>query len=100
MQGVVDRIEGAWEFTDNGKQFNQHRVVLCPYPNRARGGHHNKRGDTCALSRAAENAMNIIKADLEEASVYSPRNVSRRMLTDPATGMFAASSISLPATDE
>src|SRR5271165_4357172 len=62
MKGVVDRIEGAWEFTDNGNGTTSIDWFYLLIPAGPEAFAHNKREDTCALSRALENAY-LLKKD-------------------------------------
>jgi hypothetical protein len=69
MKGVVDRIEGAWEFTDNGNGTTSIEWFYVLVPANREAVATIKEKILARYRGRLENAMNIIKADLEQTSV-------------------------------
>jgi hypothetical protein len=66
MRGVVERIEGAWEFMDNGNGSTSIEWFYALIPSNA-GAVQTIIEKTLGRFRGRlENAMNIIKSDLEK----------------------------------
>jgi hypothetical protein len=66
MRGVVERIEGAWEFTDNGNGTTSIEWFYVLIPADAGPAQTIKEKILGRYRGHLENAMNIIKSDLEE----------------------------------
>jgi Polyketide cyclase / dehydrase and lipid transport len=69
MKGVVDRIEGAWEFTDNGNDTTSIEWFYVLVPANPEAIPTIKEKILARYRGRLENAMNIIKADLERTPV-------------------------------
>jgi Polyketide cyclase / dehydrase and lipid transport len=69
MKGVVDRIEGAWEFTDNGNDTTSIEWFYVLVPANSEAIATIKEKIVARYRGRLENAMNIIKADLEKTPV-------------------------------
>ncbi len=69
MKDVVDRIEGAWEFTDNGNGTTSIEWLYVLIPARPEAVATIKEKILARYRGRRENAMKIIKADLEGVSV-------------------------------
>jgi Polyketide cyclase / dehydrase and lipid transport len=69
MKGVVDHIEGACEFTDNGNDTTSIEWFYVLVPANSEAIATIKEKILARYRGRLENAMNIIKADLEKARV-------------------------------
>jgi hypothetical protein len=69
MKGVVERIEGAWEFTDNGNSTTSIEWFYVLIPANAEAVPTIRDKVIARYRGRLENAMNIIKTDLETASM-------------------------------
>jgi len=66
MKGVVDRIEGAWEFTDNGNETTSIEWFYVLVPAHPDAIPTIREKVIPRYRGRLENAMNIIKSDLEQ----------------------------------
>lgn len=68
MKGVVERIEGAWEFADNGNDTTSIDWFYVLIPANAAAVSTIKDKTLSRYRARLENAMNIIKSDLEQGA--------------------------------
>jgi len=68
MKGVVERIEGAWEFADNGNGRTSIDSLTCSSRPTPRPVPTIKDKILSRYRGRLENAMNIIKSDLEQGA--------------------------------
>jgi hypothetical protein len=67
LKGLVDRIEGAWEFTDNGNETTSIEWFYVIVPTNPEAISTIRQKVIPRYRHRLENAMSIIKADFEQA---------------------------------